>query len=268
MFNNVKKIYPLIVSTDNRKLFNNELQFDKYLIFNNGFYIKHQEHVLYLTCNTSNFSPFSVVLSEGEYKETLEAFNRSNKLKLLLSTSNSQVIPCKQEKITNVSSELIYNLIYCIEECLKFEEEKCIIYDVLLMLLCYNRDKNQEKTEEYITQLIGMGEGLTPAFDDLLIGLLWTFDAFYNKYNIFKNAIQLGLKKRDTTSVSNAFYFHAFGNHYSYSLVKLGEAVRNQNFSGMKDAIHEIKCYGHTSGRYLLYGIFIGLNIINCDNIF
>lgn len=263
MFNNVKEIHPLIVSGDNCKLFNKELQFDRHLLFNNGFYIKHREHVLYLTCNTSNFSPLSVVLPEGDYKRILEDFNKFINLKLLLSTSNSQVILCKQEKITDVSFDIIYYLIYCIDECFKFEEEKYIMHDVLSKFLFYIKYKNQDNIEGYVTQLIGVGKGLTPDFDDLLVGMLWAFDAFDNKYKIFKKLIRLGLKRKNTTSISNAFYFFAFDNNYAYSLVRLGEAVRNRNLFGIRDTINEIKCYGHTSGKYLLYGIFIGLNIVN-----
>lgn len=263
MFDFAEELHPLSIGTDNSGLFERKLQFNKYLYFDKGFYIKHRARILYLTDTAKNFSPISVVLSNDEYVKVREIFERCGEFELMLDVSGSRIISCRQLKITGVPFKAVQGLTHSIDECLSSEKEYCFMQGVISELMQHIISKNDEKLQEYISGLIGLGEGLTPDFDDFLVGSSWFFDAFHNDADIIKKSIREGLKKKSTTSVSSAFYLHAFQNEYSYNLIKLGKAVEEQELHKMKDILHEIQCYGHTSGKYLLYGILAGINAVN-----
>lgn len=265
MLNNIVELNPIYVSEDKYKLFNRRLQFNRYLLFNKGMYIKHNNHILYLSNKTDNFSPFTLVLSDEDYIRIINIFNKYDNYNIMINTRSSKIASCKQEQMGKTPAQT--SIFFLIDECIKNEEENYILHDILIWLSSCLKLKNKELLERHITDLIGLGEGLTPAYDDMLIGLMWTFDSFAVNFDVIKEAVKEGLKKRNTTAVSYAFYLYAFEKQYSYNLIKLSKAVKEQNFYSMKDIINDIKSCGHTSGKFLLYGISIGLNIIQSTKI-
>jgi hypothetical protein len=113
--------------------------------------------------------------------------------------------------------------------------------------------------------LIGLGPGLTPTGDDLLVGYmagLWCRtgeDIKRKKYisNLGKTLIELSFK---TTDISRSYLYHSALGQVSRSLADLAEAIckgmdSNQLYERANTAMH----VGHTSGMDAVTGLLLGL---------
>jgi hypothetical protein len=116
-----------------------------------------------------------------------------------------------------------------------------------------------------VSQLIGLGQGVTPAGDDLLVGYvagLWCsigHDGRRKEYvaHLGRMLIDLGVK---TTDVSRSFLYHAALGHVSSRLAGLAGAIcRGMDSGELLETANAAVSVGHTSGMDAVTGLLLGL---------
>ncbi|MGB8982041.1 MAG: DUF2877 domain-containing protein [Anaerolineales bacterium] len=130
-----------------------------------------------------------------------------------------------------------------------------------------------EATRQYdlkpsaVEALIGLGSGLTPSGDDLLVGYLaglWCTVQDKDERTRFilklgKNIIDLSSRTND---ISRTYLYHAAQGQVSSRLADLAEAIcrgeKPERLSEIGEAAMKI---GHTSGMDAVTGLFIGLGV-------
>jgi len=123
--------------------------------------------------------------------------------------------------------------------------------------------------------LIGLGPGLTPGGDDLLVGYLaglWCTVRDSNERVQFistlgKTVIRLS---RQTNDISRTYLYHAARGQVSSRLAALAEAICAQHLLGRGDhsdrlleAAESAMRVGHTSGMEAVAGLLVGLTVWN-----
>jgi hypothetical protein len=116
-----------------------------------------------------------------------------------------------------------------------------------------------------IHSLIGLGTGLTPSGDDILVGYmagLWCAVEGSNEHNQFiyglgKTIIDLS---RNTNDISRAYLYHAAQGQVSSRLADLAEAIcKGGNPEHLQETAEAAMNVGHTSGMDVVTGLLIGL---------
>lgn len=113
-------------------------------------------------------------------------------------------------------------------------------------------------------EMIGLGPGVTPSGDDLLIGFLAGLQSMAGNITerrifieTFGNEISLYL--RETNEISRTYIQHAIHGEFSSSIVTLIEAIQSNEeeilISNTKNAMR----VGHSSGMDSITGLLIGL---------
>ena len=113
-----------------------------------------------------------------------------------------------------------------------------------------------------LTDLIGLGKGLTPAGDDIICGFLASLDFIGTELNlkkvrIIKDAIRNKiLVKNSTNDLSKEFINYALKGHHSIMISSLYKALaKNQEIDTI---LEKISNQGFSSGIDFLTGMYIG----------
>ena len=113
-----------------------------------------------------------------------------------------------------------------------------------------------------LTDLIGLGKGLTPAGDDIICGFLASLDFIgyelnIEKVRIIKDAIRNKiLVKNSTNDLSKEFINYALNGHHSIMISGLYKALaKNQEIDTI---LEKISNQGFSSGIDFLTGMYIG----------
>lgn len=113
-------------------------------------------------------------------------------------------------------------------------------------------------------EMIGLGPGVTPSGDDILIGFLAGLHSMAgNKkerqafIQAFGSAIFLFLK--ETNDISRTYIQHAIKSEFSSSFVTLIDAIREGEQQQLLTSTKNAMCVGHSSGMDSLTGLLIGL---------
>jgi hypothetical protein len=113
-----------------------------------------------------------------------------------------------------------------------------------------------------LTDLIGLGKGLTPAGDDIICGFLASLDFIgyelnLEKVRIIKDAIRNKiLVKNSTNDLSKEFINYALKGHHSIMISSLYKALaKNQEIDTI---LEKISNQGFSSGIDFLTGMYIG----------
>ena len=116
--------------------------------------------------------------------------------------------------------------------------------------------------------MIGLGPGVTPSGDDILIGFLaglWskagenqTMLAFIRSFGqeLMRCAMQ-------TNEISRTYLYHATQGQFSSSLSRLAEAIAKGD--PVEKALEEAMRIGHSSGMDSVTGLLIGLCVWNME---
>ena len=127
------------------------------------------------------------------------------------------------------------------------------------------RALDREQAARQRDRLIGWGEGLTPAGDDFLVGLIAGLDALVHgdeRRHRFRDAFAaaLGSCTNRTTPIA-AHYLHlAAGGHYTEPLVCLRDALLAEDRSDVVDAaLRRVFAIGATSGADTVSGLLAAL---------
>lgn len=107
---------------------------------------------------------------------------------------------------------------------------------------------------EKISELIGLGQGLTPAGDDFLLGILAALDLYGAAME--RVALCTALKSEKTNRISAAFLRAAADGVYGEYLLRLLQALAgNATQTELADCVVRVLQTGHTSGSDMLSGI-------------
>jgi hypothetical protein len=113
-----------------------------------------------------------------------------------------------------------------------------------------------------IADLIGLGKGLTPAGDDIICGVLASFDFIgsnlnLNKVRIIKDMIRNKILIHNSTNdLSREFIKYALDGHHSIMISRLYQAlVKDQEIDTI---LEKISNQGFSSGIDFLTGMYIG----------
>lgn len=118
-----------------------------------------------------------------------------------------------------------------------------------------------------LDQLIGLGDGLTPAMDDVLTGMITTLHYFKthlvcgaDHVDVFAQSIKEKCRGR-TTLVSEAFLWHAAAG-YRFNIVdEILQAVLHQESDQLGRKIDQLLSFGHSSGAMIFLGLTLGLKL-------
>jgi hypothetical protein len=120
---------------------------------------------------------------------------------------------------------------------------------------------------EAVSALIGLGPGLTPSGDDLLVGYmagLWS--TVHNRNERLQFISSLGKMiirlSRMTNDISRTYLFHAVRGQVSSWLANLAEAIgRGESPERLLEIAETAMRVGHTSGMDAMTGMLVGLAV-------
>jgi hypothetical protein len=123
----------------------------------------------------------------------------------------------------------------------------------------------QSIDKKVVSQLIGLGSGLTPSGDDILLGLLAGFSlnqgsGLIQKSSLdqIKKEIQFHLKQ--TNIISQNYLRYATQGYFSSGIIDLLMGFsQSKNKAYLKDCVLNILKTGHTSGYDIMVGLFLSL---------
>ena len=115
-------------------------------------------------------------------------------------------------------------------------------------------------------KMIGLGPGVTPSGDDILIGFLaglWSMAGQNQPQLSFIRSFGNEIIKisKQTSEVSRTYLYHAAQGQFSSSLSTLAGAVTTG--SGVEHATQEAMRVGHSSGMDSVTGLLVGLCVWN-----
>lgn len=109
---------------------------------------------------------------------------------------------------------------------------------------------------------IGLGQGLTPSGDDLLLGFL--FVDYFNPFITRKSKDRL-LELCNlgyTTDASVHYYRSAFDGLFSSALLELRQGLIEESHERVQRSVESILKIGHTSGKDLLAGVIVAMKFL------
>lgn len=150
-----------------------------------------------------------------------------------------------------------------------FCKEVCRRLDLLVKAI---EEKNNVLIKSVIGSLIGLGVGLTPSADDVLVGLISTLHygqrvfGYKNRALCFLYKSVLECKGR-TNPISWAYLNSAvLGGRFSL-IEKVIEALLFQPEKAIEEPTNKLLSVGSNSGSEMLMGISLGLNLLLNDNV-
>jgi hypothetical protein len=115
-------------------------------------------------------------------------------------------------------------------------------------------------------QMIGLGPGITPSGDDILIGFLvglWSMAGWNKRQLAFIRSFGTGLVQlaKGTSEISRTYLYHAAQGQFSSSLSHLVEAIATGK--DVEEATQTAMRVGHSSGMDSVTGLLTGLCVWN-----
>lgn len=130
-----------------------------------------------------------------------------------------------------------------------------------LNLLCEQINCLMNGNPANITPFIGLGPGLTPSFDDIIVGIIAILSSdlrFISQIaQLQKTILALSLDSL-TTTISASFLNYALQRKFSLQILKVIVALTQHK--RYHESISNLLNYGHTSGTDLLLGIWLGID--------
>src|SRR5262249_28807525 len=110
-------------------------------------------------------------------------------------------------------------------------------------------------------KLIGLGEGLTPAGDDCLVGALAVLHRHDRSWLIFQTEVLASLVRlaqHRTTAIAAEFVRHAVDGHYAETVID----VLTASDAARRSAVATLCRTGATSGADILCGMRLALDAL------
>lgn len=126
------------------------------------------------------------------------------------------------------------------------------------------QSRDEKKIRHVLEKWVGYGPGLTPSGDDFLLGILFAHHVRPFLGDVFMKALAGTADTFHTTMVSVNQYRCAFGSLFSGSFLDFARGIRAENMDQARAAVERILGFGHTSGRDMAAGIWMGLKTGGC----
>lgn len=128
-------------------------------------------------------------------------------------------------------------------------------------------EEDTKKASKTILKLLGLGEGLTPAGDDFIMGLMSVFTVFKNDISFIDKLLKEIKKElkhyRDkTTFLSSELFYYVLKDNYSSIFLDIYKSIKNKNLKNLCQNLIKLTEMGNSSGDDTLSGIVFGLDII------
>lgn len=141
----------------------------------------------------------------------------------------------------------------------------------LALLIKAIREQNYVKIKSITCSLIGLGVGLTPSMDDVLVGLISAFHygrmILGYKSRIMHLLTQSVLESRDKTNPVSWSYLRSAVQGGRFSLIDdVIEALLFLPECDIEEPVNKLLSVGSTSGSEMLLGIALGMNLMFDDN--
>lgn len=172
--------------------------------------------------------------------------------------------------INNLSKYLQEYLEQCTDDfCIyKINKNKLDTYTCNLL-----DDIFTQKNYLKLDNLVGLGNGLTPAGDDFILGLKCFYD-YFNKYIIdddlrglkatFKGIKNSLHKTNDISSDMLLLGFNGLYNSSAIDLLNLITQYQNDLNTDITEQLYNIQSYGHSSYYDFVCGFYFGLYYFSC----
>jgi hypothetical protein len=119
---------------------------------------------------------------------------------------------------------------------------------------------DRTRAAEIATRLVGLGPGLTPSGDDVLVGIEAALHALARPSAGFL-ALALGDVEGRTTALAATLLRHAAAGEFAERLHSLLAALLGSDEEAIPAAIDRAVAWGATSGSDCLLGVLIGLDV-------
>lgn len=246
-------------------------------IYENTVNLMVNNQILALQTYNTVISPISLITDENSFNINLNSkIYINNKCifidKFCFDYSKTEIIDSKMHKNTfNISCDILMHAIYkanfsgfnaIFSSNTDIKENFLIINAAKTKIdTCTNEiiNKNYENAANLLSNLIGLGIGLTPSGDDFLCGVLagCIFDSLEKHLfvKLLKKQIQNNLQ--NTNDISKAFLSCALNDNFSTPVLNL------PYFKSSDEIYDNFKKIGHSSGIDTLCGIYYSLNTIS-----
>lgn len=237
--------------------------------------------ILALQTHNTVISPISLITNANSFANS---FNINLNSKIYINNncifidnfcfdySKTEIIDSKMHKNTfNISCDMLIQAIYKANFSgfnAIFSSNTAIKENFLIINAAKNKidtctneliNKNYENAANALSNLIGLGIGLTPSGDDFLCGVLagCIFDSLEKHLfvKLLKKQIQNNLQ--NTNDISRAFLSCALNDNFSTPVLNL------PYFKSPDEVYDNFKKIGHSSGIDTLCGIYYSLNTIS-----
>ncbi|QIK61960.1 DUF2877 domain-containing protein [Leucobacter viscericola] len=147
----------------------------------------------------------------------------------------------------------------------------CAAVDALRKILAQNAtcSATSDELATAVGALIGLGPGLTPSGDDLLVGLLATLarsGGTYARDVANEVAAVIATRGEATTDVSRHYLQLATEGKFSQPLTELLDALTRPDLVDLQSTcIQHVLAVGATSGADAIAGIVLGLSVLAAD---
>jgi hypothetical protein len=152
-----------------------------------------------------------------------------------------------------------------------FQSEKASLLtrklsEPVLELILATKRFDVEASADASQKMIGLGPGVTPTGDDILIGYLaglWSTAGEDKEKLTFIESFgkALSLLTYQTNEISRTYLYHAIRCEFSSSLINLLNAIENGEAEHLVSTAKEAMRVGHSSGMDSITGLLIGLEV-------
>lgn len=203
----------------------------------------------------------------------------NSSIKIML--NQAKLVECGFISQSKVTTEIIENSIYVIRDTLKEKHLANKVIDDLYNLFSVKVECSLETLMEAmgssdmcaldraVQGLIGLGAGLTPSGDDVLVGLMAGFEInktlFHQRLtNQISNLRSLVLSHIGKTNrISRKYLRYAAYGYFSTDILDLLKSIGNKESQAViRNAVQKVVMAGHTSGADTLMGIATALEIL------
>ncbi|MBM3179408.1 MAG: DUF2877 domain-containing protein [Chloroflexi bacterium] len=141
----------------------------------------------------------------------------------------------------------------------------------ILQLIAAAEQLDSRSAKDAAQNMIGLGPGVTPSGDDVLIGFLAGLHSTAGNEKERPAFIQtfgesLLLLSEETNEISRTYLYHAIHGQFSSSIIALLDAIHNGDEPRLALVSKETMRVGHSSGMDSVTGLLIGLCVWNKEN--
>lgn len=131
-------------------------------------------------------------------------------------------------------------------------------------LIAATEQLDSQAAADAVTEMIGLGPGVTPSGDDLLLGYLaglWSTSAQEQQRLDFLSKFGQSLSAliKETNEISRTYLYYAIKREFSSSMLALVNAISDGEESKLLSTAKEAMRVGHSSGLDSVTGLLIGM---------